>query len=93
MKNHQFTWNLERIPPTEIAEVFHHLLAFKHVTVEDRAAVEDAPANFELGFDSADTLHHASYQERTGIASFDDKKFARRSSRLGLMPRVSVPRA
>ncbi|MCP4697766.1 MAG: type II toxin-antitoxin system VapC family toxin [Gammaproteobacteria bacterium] len=78
--------------PEEIAKVFHHLLAFRHMTVEDRAAVEHALANFEQRLDFADALHHASYRECAGMASFDDKKFARRSSRLGLMPRVSVPR-
>jgi predicted nucleic-acid-binding protein len=76
----------------EIASVFQHLLSLEHVNLEDRASIEQAVANFELGFDFADALHHASYKDCDSVASFDDKKFARRAMRLGLNPIVIVPK-
>jgi len=76
----------------EIAAVFKHLLSFKHVSLEDRYCIQQAVANFELGFDFADALHHASYKECAKMLTFDDKKFARRVTRLGLNPGVIVPR-
>ncbi len=75
----------------EIATVFKHLLTLPQVTLEDRDAVEQAIASFEQGLDFADALHHASYRDCEAMASFDDRKFARRAKRLGLVPRVIVP--
>jgi len=76
---------------TEIATVFHHLLSLEYVSLEDREDIQQAVANFELGFDFADALHHASYKDCAKMASFDDKKFARRAMRMGLTPVVVVP--
>ena len=76
--------------PAEVASVVRHLLAHAHVTFEDRAAVEQAVANCEAGLDFADALHHASYRACASVASFDDRKFARRARKLGLAPVVSV---
>lgn len=76
---------------TEIVLVFKHLLTLPQLTLEDRNAVEQAIASFEQGLDFADALHHASYRDCDMMASFDDRKFARRAKRLGLVPRVSVP--
>ncbi len=76
----------------EIISVFQHLLSLEHVSLEDRANIEQAIANFEIGFDFADALHHASYKDCDSVASFDDKKFARRAMRLGLNPVVIVPK-
>jgi predicted nucleic-acid-binding protein len=75
----------------EIATVFKHLLTLPQVTLEDRDAVEQAIASFEQGLDFADALHHTSYRDCEAMASFDDRKFARRAKRLGLAPRVIVP--
>lgn len=80
-----------RFAVPEIISVFKHLLSLEHVNLEDRATIEQAVANFELGFDFADALHHASYKICDRIASFDDKKFARRATRVGLNPTVIVP--
>lgn len=76
----------------EIMAVFNHLLSLEHVNLEDRACIEQAVANFELGFDFADALHHACYKGCDSVASFDDKKFARRAMRIGLNPAVIVPK-
>ena len=77
--------------PGEVAVVFRHLLEQPHITIEDRAAVEQALANTEAGLDFADALHHASYRSCASVASFDDRKFARRARKLGLSPGVTVP--
>jgi predicted nucleic-acid-binding protein len=74
----------------EIAAVLRHLLGLAHVTVEDREAVEQALANSDAGLDLADALHHASYKACTSVATFDDRKFARRAKRLGMAPAVMV---
>jgi hypothetical protein len=36
--------------------VFQHLLSLEYVTLEDRASVEQAVSNFELGFDFDDAF-------------------------------------
>lgn len=75
----------------EIAGVMNHLLALPQVTVEDREGMVQALSHCDAGLELADALHHASYRGCEIIASFDDKKFARRVRRLGLSPRVVVP--
>ncbi|MDR2213994.1 MAG: type II toxin-antitoxin system VapC family toxin [Pseudomonadales bacterium] len=77
--------------PAQIALVVQHLLAQTHITVEDRASVEQALSNYQAKLDFADALHHASYKACASVASFDDKKFARRAKRMGLAPAVVVP--
>lgn len=74
----------------EVAAVMQHLLEQPHITVEDRAAVEQALSNCEAGIDFADALHHASYRACTSVATFDDRKFARRARKLGLAPAVML---
>jgi predicted nucleic-acid-binding protein len=76
--------------PTEVATVLRHLLGLPHVTVEDRPAVEQALATAEAGIDFADALHHASYKACASIATFDDRKFARRARKLGLAPALTL---
>ena len=78
--------------PAQFAGVLDHLLASPHVKVEDRLSVEAALVGHRSGLDFADALHHASYRTCTAMASFDDRRFARRAHKLGLAPVVSVPR-
>jgi hypothetical protein len=59
--------------------------------IEDRVTVEQALADCAAGIDLADALHHACYRNCMSIATFDDRKFARRAKRLGLMPTIFVP--
>ena len=75
----------------EIAAVLRHLLALPHVTIEDRSTVEHALSHCDAGIDLADALHHASYRACVSMASFDDRKFARRAKKMGLTPTVIVP--
>ena len=74
----------------EVAVALRHLLAQPHIAVEDRDSVEQALSNMEAGIDFADALHHASYRACTAVATFDDRKFARRAKRLGLAPAVTL---
>ncbi len=73
-----------------VASVMRHLLEQPQVSVEDRDAVEQALSNCEAGIDFADALHHASYKSCDRVATFDDRKFARRAKKLGLAPAVVV---
>jgi len=75
----------------EVVSVLRHLLALSHVTIEDRSTVEHALSHCDAGIDLADALHHASYRACASMASFDDRKFARRAKKLGLAPAVIVP--
>ncbi len=77
--------------PAEVASVMQHLLEQAHITVEDRDAVEQALSTAGAGIDFADALHHASYKSCDSVATFDDRKFARRAKKLGLAPAVMVP--
>jgi len=74
----------------EVASVIRHLLEQAHITVEDRDVIERALSNCEAGIDFADALHHASYKSCDSVATFDDRKFARRAKKLGLTPAVVV---
>ena len=74
----------------EVASVIRHLLEQTNIRVEDRDAVEQALSNCEAGIDFADALHQASYRACDSVATFDDRKFARRAKKLGLVPAVVV---
>jgi predicted nucleic-acid-binding protein len=78
--------------PAQFAGVLEHLLSSPQVTVEDRLSVEGALAGHRGGLDFADALHHASCRTCETMASFDDRKFARRAGKVGLVPAVTVPR-
>jgi predicted nucleic-acid-binding protein len=78
--------------PEEISTTFSHLLALAHVHVEDRTSVTQALSHMAGGLDFADALHLTAYRECSELASFDDRRFARRAQRLNLAPRVVVPK-
>ena len=80
-----------RFDVDDILSVFRHLLAQPHVHIDARDEVEQAITGLEDGLDFADALHHANYQDCEAMASFDDRKFARRVKRLGLAPRIIIP--
>jgi predicted nucleic-acid-binding protein len=77
-------------PPEDVLTVLTHLLAMPNLDMEDRVAVELAAAALGDGFDFADALHHASSRHCTSLATFDDKKFARRASAKGWKPPVKL---
>lgn len=76
--------------PIEVASVIRHLLEQTRITVENREAIEQALSNREAGIDFADALHHASYKGCDSVATFDDRRFARRAKKLGLAPVVTI---
>lgn len=90
----EFEWVLQgyySFSPAEVIAVMRHLLGLTHVLFEDRETVEHALSHAGAGFDFADALHHASYRRCDSMASFDDRKFARRAKRLGMAPSVIIP--
>jgi len=76
---------------TGIASAIGHLLTLPHVNIEDRETVVQALSHYAAGLEFADALHHASYRDCASMASFDDRKFARRVNRMRLAPIVTVP--
>jgi predicted nucleic-acid-binding protein len=90
----EFEWVLRgyyEFDRAEAASVLRHLLSLGHVTVEDRSTVEQALSHWEAGIDLADALQYASYRSCDAMATFDDRRFARRARKLGLSPTVVVP--
>ena len=90
----EFEWVMRgyyRFSQVEAVTVLRHLLALAHVTIEDRGTVEQALSHCDAGIDLADALHHASYRACASMATFDDRKFARRAKKLGLAPAVVLP--
>jgi predicted nucleic-acid-binding protein len=77
-------------PPEDVLIVLTHLLALPNLDIEDRVAVELAAAALGDGYDFADALHHASSRHCTSLATFDDKKFARRASAKSWKPPVKL---
>ncbi|HQC29707.1 MAG TPA: type II toxin-antitoxin system VapC family toxin [Methylotenera sp.] len=77
--------------PAEISRVMRHLMSLSHVVIEDKRKVEQAIAQCEAGLAFADVLHFVSYHACESMATFDDKKFAKRAKRLGLVPRIIIP--
>lgn len=75
---------------SEVASVLRHILEQPHIGVEDHEVVEQALSSTEAGIEFADALHHASYRSCDSVATFDDRKFARRAKKLGLAPAVMV---
>ena len=91
----EFEWVMRgfyQFSASDIQQVFQHLLSLANIKIEDRHLVERAITSLSDGLDFADALHHASYHQCESMATFDDKKFARRLNHLALMPRVAVPR-
>lgn len=80
-----------RYEPDAIAQVFTHLLSLANITIENREQVESALAHYQAGLDFADALHHAAYGDCAAMASFDDRRFARRVHRMGLQPKIIIP--
>ena len=62
-----------------------------HFYVEDRDLVQSALGQMRQGLDFADALHLAASHRCSEMVTFDARRFAKRSNRLGLKPRCSVP--
>jgi predicted nucleic-acid-binding protein len=91
----EFEWLMRgyyRFSGTDVIAVMEHLCALPNVKIEDRDTIVQALSHCAAGLDFADAVHHASYRGCVSMVSFDDRKFARRAKRLGLMPAVVVPK-
>jgi predicted nucleic-acid-binding protein len=80
-----------RFEAEQTGRVFEHLLGLPNVTVEEWPRVSDAIKLHLKGLDFADALHLASSAPCEQLLTFDDRRFARRASRLNLKPKVVVP--
>lgn len=91
----EFEWVMRgfyQFSSSDIQLVFQHLLSLPNMEIEDKNLVERSVSCLIEGIDFADALHHASYFQCESMASFDDKRFARRLNKIALMPRVIVPK-
>jgi predicted nucleic-acid-binding protein len=75
------------------ARMIDHLVGLPNVTVEDWPAVLDAVALHQQGLDFADALHVVRSAHCQEFLTFDDRRLARRATAIGVIPRVSVPKA
>jgi len=89
----EFEWVMRGFYAVE-TEVFcqtvEHLIGMPHVTVERWEAVKDALDLHKRGLDFADALHWSCSMPCERLVTFDDRKFARRTARLGLAPAVTL---
>lgn len=76
----------------EFAQVVTHLSGLPHVTIERSSNILAALSDHQAGLDFADALHLRCSAHCQSLATFDDRKFARRASKLGLAPAVQLLR-
>jgi predicted nucleic-acid-binding protein len=81
---------LYQFGPLEFATVVNHLLGLPNVVIEARASVAGALDAHVAGLDFADALHLCSSRQCVALMTFDDRRFARKAHRLGLLPSVTV---
>jgi predicted nucleic-acid-binding protein len=75
----------------DFVRVIRHLLVLPNVSVEEWSRINDALAWHGDGLDFADALHLSASSHCNEFISFDDRRFARRAKRLGLVPPVVIP--
>ncbi len=75
----------------DFVRVIRHLLGLPNVSIEEWSRINDALAWHADGLDFADALHLSASSHCSEFISFDDRRFARRADRLGLMPPVVIP--
>lgn len=74
----------------DFVRVVKHLLGLPNVSVQEWPQVSDALGLHTDGLDFADALHLLASKHCAEFLTFDDKRFARRAGRMGLLPRVVV---
>ncbi len=72
-------------------QVVEHLMGLPNVNVEQWSMVADALDLHAKGLDFADALHLSAATECEAFVTFDNRRFARRATNLGVVPPVSVP--
>ncbi|OGA17710.1 MAG: hypothetical protein A3I01_11765 [Betaproteobacteria bacterium RIFCSPLOWO2_02_FULL_65_24] len=89
----ELEWVLRSVaeqPGSKVIDCLAHLIALPGVTVEDHDQVEAALRHCRNGVDFADALHHAASHACIEMLTFDDRRYVRRASRLGLKPPVRL---
>lgn len=87
-------WVLENsyeMPPAKVLPVLTHLCNSPAFELESSPAVHQALQAATQGLEFVDALHWALSHACEGMATFDDKGFARKAKKLGLKPVVEVP--
>jgi predicted nucleic-acid-binding protein len=79
--------------PAQFARVVKHLAGLPHVSLEAGANVLAALQDHLQGLDFADALHLRASSQCRAMFSFDERRFARKAKRLGLVPAVVTPSA
>jgi predicted nucleic-acid-binding protein len=74
----------------DFAKVLRHLAGLPHVNLERSTEILAALADHLKGLDFTDALHLRCSANCQSMATFDDRKFARRAHKLGLKPVVKV---
>jgi predicted nucleic-acid-binding protein len=80
-------------PAKKVLDCIAHLLALPGVTLENHEQIEVALELSRHGLDFADALHLAASTACEELLTFDDRRFARRATRLNPRPPVRVPRS
>ena len=75
----------------DFVRVVRHLLGLPNVNVEAWSRITDALECHSAGLDFADALHLLSSAHCAELMTFDNQRFARRATRLSLVPAVVVP--
>lgn len=75
----------------QFVKVVRHLAGLPHVTLDAAPIVLSALQDHSDGLDFADALHLRISHACEAMASFDDRKFARRAGKLKLQPPVKIP--
>lgn len=87
-------WVLESsysMPGADVLRVLDHLSSSAAFKLQHADAVRRALDAARQGLEFPDALHWALSVECEGLATFDDKGFARKARKLGLKPAVVVP--
>jgi predicted nucleic-acid-binding protein len=80
-----------RFKASDFRCIVEHLLGLTNVNVEEWPRVSQALALQAEGLDFADALHLTACDHCERFYSFDDRRFARRASRLSLNTQIIVP--
>jgi predicted nucleic-acid-binding protein len=72
------------------ADLLDHLAGLANVTIEARADVISAADLHRAGLDFADALHLTRSGDCERFVTFDDRKLARRATRLNVAPPVEI---
>lgn len=73
-----------------IVRSFEALLSVRNVNFERQSDIQQALQLYQLGFDFADALHHASTAGCEALATFD-QKFKKLAAKAKLTPPVTAP--